>query len=485
MSVRELRVTTSPSPSPYLRRGLKNRHLQLIAIGGAIGTGLFMGSGKMISLTGPAVIFVYMIIGLMVFLIMRALGELLLSNLHYRTFGDIAKDLIGPWAGFFVSWSYWLGWVVACVADIIAITSYVSFFDATIPPWVPALVAAVALTLLNLQPVKFYGETEFWFALIKVVAVLALIGAGLVLIVTGFTNPDTGTRATLTNLWEHGGMFPFGVSGFILGFQLGIFAFIGVELVGTVAAETENPRKTFPKAINSIVARILVFYIGSLVIIMSITPWDDLAPDRSPFVTTLVYAGFGIAAAVINLVVLTSAASSANSGVYSASRMLYNLAHDGHAPKKLSLVTRDGVPTKAVFLTCVFLFTAIPLLYAGDGIVTAFTFVSTICATLILFTWGTIVVSYIRYRHLHPDRHAQSGFKMPLGRIAPWIVLAFFAFIVGALLYGNDTRLAVAAAPVWFGILTVLWTLRKRRLLKEGRPITRAIPVTPHPLDDE
>ncbi|SDP17189.1 D-serine/D-alanine/glycine:proton symporter, AAT family [Microbacterium testaceum StLB037] len=482
MSTEERSVKTE---SPELTRGLKNRHLQLIAIGGAIGTGLFMGSGKMISVTGPAVIFVYMVIGLMVFLIMRALGELLLSNLHYKTFGDIAKDLIGPWAGFFVSWTYWLGWVVACVADIIAITSYVSFFNASIPPWIPALIAAVALTLLNLQPVKFFGETEFWFALIKVIAILALIGAGVVLIATGFTNPDSGTRATFANLWDHGGMFPFGASGFILGFQMGIFAFIGVELVGTVAAETENPRKTLPKAINSIVARILVFYVGSLVIIMSITPWDQLAPDKSPFVTTLAYAGFGIAAAAINLVVLTSAASSANSGIYSGSRMLYNLALDGHAHRKLTFLTPQGVPRKSVFLTCVFLFTAIPLLYAGDGVVTAFTFVSSVCATLILFTWGTIVVSYIRYRRRYPERHTQSGFKLPLGRVAPWVVLAFFVFIIGALLYGEDTRAAVIAAPVWFGLLAVAWVARKRRLAREGRPITRSIPVTVHPLDDE
>src|SRR5699024_9557321 len=175
-----------------LQRGLSNRHLQLIAIGGAIGTGLFLGSGKVISLTGPSILFIYAVIGCMMFFVMRALGELLLSNLNYKTFGDIAKDLIGPWAGFFVSWTYWVTWIVICIADIIAITSYVNYINAEIPNWVPALVTAIVLVILNLQPVKFFGEFEFWFSIIKIVAILALIVTGVILLVTGFENPDTG-----------------------------------------------------------------------------------------------------------------------------------------------------------------------------------------------------------------------------------------------------------------------------------------------------
>lgn len=188
--------TITHAPRDELERGLKNRHLQLMAIGGAIGTGLFMGSGKMISVTGPAVIFVYLVIGFMIFFVMRALGELLLSNLHYKTFGDIAKDLIGPWAGFFVSWTYWFSWVVACVADIVAITGYVAYLNPGIPSWVPALIAALVLILLNFQPVKYFGETEFWFAVVKIVAIVGLIATGLVLLFTGFQNPDTGTHAS-------------------------------------------------------------------------------------------------------------------------------------------------------------------------------------------------------------------------------------------------------------------------------------------------
>ncbi|UGS28255.1 amino acid permease [Microbacterium resistens] len=478
-------VKTEPTTGEGLARGLSNRHLQLIAIGGAIGTGLFMGSGKMISVTGPAVLLVYLVIGFMIFFVMRALGELLLSNLHYKNFGDIAKDMLGPWAGFFVSWTYWFSWVVACVADIIAITGYVKFFNPAIPAWIPALIACVALTLLNLQPVKYFGEVEFWFALIKIIAILALIVTGTVLIATGFQNPDTGTSASVANLWEHGGLFPFGLSGFILGFQMGIFSFIGVELVGTAAAETKDPRRSLPKAINSIVVRILIFYIGALAIIMSITPWDRIRPDESPFVTTLLYAGLGIAAVVINLVVLTSAASSANSGIYSGTRMLFGLSQDGHAPLAFATTNRRGVPLRSVFFTCVFLFTAVPLLFAGDGVVAAFTFVSSVCATLVLFTWGSIVVSYIVYRRRHPERHAASRFRMPLSRVTPWMVLGFFVFIAATLVFGEDTRLPFLATPVWFVLLAILWQLRKRRLLREGRPLTAPIPTTRHALDDE
>lgn len=469
-------TTVTSSPTGEMQRGLKNRHLQLIAIGGAIGTGLFLGSGKLISVSGPSIIFVYMVIGFFVFFIMRALGELLLSNLNYHTFGDIAKDMLGPWAGFFVSWNYWFSWVIACVADIIAITAYVQWFNPEIPNWLPALITAGVLLVLNLQPVKYFGETEFWFAILKIVAILGLIAVGVILVLTGFTSPE-GTQASFANLWEHGGMFPMGASGFVLGFQMGIFSFIGVEMVGTAAAETENPRKTLPKAINSIVLRILIFYVGALAIIMSVTPWNQIEADKSPFVTTLALAGFGLAAAAIQLVVLTSAASSANGGLYSGTRMLFGLSKDGHAPKSFSLTDSRGVPRRSVFFTSVFLFAAIPLLFAGDGVVAAFTFVSSMCATMILFTWGSIVVSYIVYLKRYPERHAASKFKLPMARIAPWLVLAFFVFIAGTLLYGEDTRPPFLATPFWFILLAILWQLRKRKLQREGRPLTAAIPL--------
>ena len=458
-----------------LQRGLSNRHLQLIAIGGAIGTGLFLGSGKVISLTGPSVLFIYAVIGIMMFFVMRALGEILLSNLNYKTFGDIAKDLIGPWAGFVVSWTYWFTWVVICVADIIAITSYVDYFNPEIPNWIPALISVIALMILNLQPVRFFGEFEFWFSLIKIVAILGLIVVGIIMLITGFQNPDTGTSTSLSHLWEHGGLFPFGASGFLLGFQLGIFSFIGVELVGTAAAETKDPHHNLPRAINSIVLRVLIFYIGALTVIMAITPWDQLDPDKSPFVTTFAYAGFGTAALAINFVVLTSAASSANSGFYSGTRMMFALSRDGHAPKRFSLVDGRGVPRQAVFFSTVFILTSVPILLAGDSVIAAFTFVTSVASTFILFIWSMILISYLRYIRLHPDRHDSSNFRAPLPHLMPWVVLAFFAFIACTLVLADDTRLPFLCTPVWFVGLAIAWQFRKRALMRDGRPLTSVV----------
>ena len=317
-------ITEAPAPvtgeEPHLARALSNRHIQMIAIGGAIGTGLFMGSGKTISLAGPAVLFVYMIIGFMLFFVMRAMGEVLLSNLDYKTFGDFAGDLLGPWAGFVVSWSYWFYWVVVGVADIVAITGYCQLLVPSTPLWLPALVTPLLLLCLNLPTVAAFGELEFWFAIIKVVAIIALIATGAFMICTHFTSPH-GSVSSLSNLWNDHGMFPHGAMGFILGFQIALFAFGGIELVGTAAAETKNPMKTMPRAINSIPIRVMLFYVGALTVIMAVNPWRTINPGNSPFIGMFTLAGLGAAAIVVNLVVLTSAASSANSGIYSTSRM--------------------------------------------------------------------------------------------------------------------------------------------------------------------
>ena len=217
---------------PELKRSLSNRHIQLIAIGGAIGTGLFMGSGKTISLAGPSIIFVYMIIGFMLFFVMRAMGELLLSNLNYKSFIDFATDLLGPMAGYFTGWTYWFCWIVTGIADVIAISGYTQFWFPDIPLWMPAIGCVAVLLSLNLLTVKMFGELEFWFAMIKIIAICGLVCTGLYMVVTSFQSP-TGNTASLTNLWNDGGMFPHGLMGFFAGFQIAVFAFVGIELVGT------------------------------------------------------------------------------------------------------------------------------------------------------------------------------------------------------------------------------------------------------------
>ncbi|MDV2978114.1 UNVERIFIED_CONTAM: D-serine/D-alanine/glycine transporter [Actinomycetes bacterium ARC8] len=442
----------SPTSSgPTLERGLSNRHIQLIAIGGAIGTGLFMGSGKTISVAGPSVIFVYMIIGFMLFFVMRAMGELLLSNLEYKTFADFAGDLLGPWAAFFTGWTYWFCWVVTGIADVVAIAHYVAFWWGDLPLWIPALACIALLLVLNLATVKAFGETEFWFALIKIVAIGALIVVGLVMIITGFQHD--GTTSSFANLWAHGGMFPTGFMGFVAGFQIAVFAFVGIELVGTTAAETKDPEKTLPKAINSIPVRILFFYVGALLILMMVEPWNLFSAENSPFVGMFALAGLAGAAGIINFVVLTSATSSANSGIYSTSRMLRGLSMEGDAPKSFAKLSGRKVPKNALMFSCMFLLAGVALLYSGDSVMGAFTLVTTVSALCFMFVWTIILLSYLVFRARRPHLHDASTFKVPGGIIMPYVVLGFFGFIIWALTTQADTFTALLITPAWFLVL--------------------------------
>lgn len=454
--------TNPPTERNQLKRSLSNRHIQLIAIGGAIGTGLFMGSGKTISLAGPSIIFVYMIIGFILFFVMRAMGELLLSDLNYKSFSDFSADLIGPWAGFFVGWTYWFCWVITGIADIVAITSYVSFWVPNFPEWVTSFICVVTLLTLNLVSVRLFGELEFWFAMIKIVAIIALIIVGGTLIAMNFQSP-AGHTASLSNIWNDGGMFPMGISGFFAGFQIAIFAFVGIELVGTAAAETRDPEKSLPKAINAIPFRIIAFYVLSLIVIMAVTPWRTILADKSPFVEMFVLISLPAAASIVNFVVLTSAASSANSGVFSTSRMLFGLSKEGDAPKQFSRLSKKAVPATGLIFTCICLSFGIILIYFIPDIMHAFTLVTTVSAILFMFIWSMILYSYLKFRKNRPQLHQASHYKMPAGIVMSWICLAFFVFMVILLAFQYDTRQALIATPVWFIILFIGYQVVKRR----------------------
>src|SRR5271166_1619512 len=329
-----------------LSRGLKDRHIQLIAIGGAIGVGLFLGSGKAISSAGPGLMLSYAIGGLVIFFIMRALGELLLHRPVAGSFATYAEEYVGPWYGFATGWSYWFMWVVTGMAEITAVGVYVHYWFPDVPQWIPALVALSVLYGVNLIAVSLFGELEFWFALIKVIAIVALLVAGPIVIIFGLG--DLGAAASFSNLWSHGGLFPTGVLGVVLTLQMVMFAYQGVELLGVTAGEAQNPEKTLPKATNSVVYRILVFYIGALLVIMSLVPWNQLQPGESPFVLVFDRMGIPAAAAIINFVVITAAASSCNSGIFSTGRMLYTLAQFGQAPRAFGRVNRRHVPAAGI-----------------------------------------------------------------------------------------------------------------------------------------
>ncbi|WP_019222460.1 amino acid permease [Bartonella rattaustraliani] len=457
------RQNSENSSQKKLQRGLDNRHIQLITIGGAIGTGLFMGAGKTISVAGPSILLVYTIIGCALYLVMRAMGELLLSNTQYRSLVDFSTDFLGPGIAFFIGWNYWLSWVVTGAADIIAIIGYMHFWWPELNSWAIVFACVIFFLTFNLLTVKLFGELEFWFGLIKIIAILALIVVGVYMIATGFTSPN-GTVASFGHVWNGGDIFPQGIAGFFAGFQIAIFSFIGIEIAGTAAAEVKEPKKVLPKAINSIPIRIVLFYIFSLVVIMSVTPWNQIIPDKSPFVTMFWLAGIPIAAGLVNFVVLTSAASSANSGIFSTSRMIYGLATQKGAPKRLGKLSKHRVPANALLFSCICILLGYTVASRSETIMSAFTIVSSISVIALLFVWSVILISYMVYRRKSPALHAESIYKMPGGVIMCWIVLTFFAFILYLLTLEPDTLIAFKCGIVWFIFLgiTYFFFVRKK-----------------------
>ncbi|MBV4431656.1 amino acid permease [Clostridium tyrobutyricum] len=447
------------SENQNLSRGLKNRHVQLLAIGGAIGTGLFLGSGRSIHLAGPSILFAYAITGLICFLIMRALGELLLSNLNYHSFVEFVHDYLGNGAAFITGWTYWFCWISLAMADLTASGLYMQYWFPGVPQWLPSLIFLVVLLGMNLTAVKLFGEMEFWFALIKIVAILLLIIVGVFMIIKGFST--NAGASSFANLWKHGGWFPNGSGGFILSFQMVVFAFTGIELVGLTAGETENPKHVIPRAINNIPIRIIIFYIGALIVIMSIYPWNSINPAKSPFVEVFAAVGIVAAASIINFVVLTSAASACNSGIFSTSRMVYSLAKENNAPKSMKKLTLHKVPSNALIFSAVVILISVILSYImPEGVFVLITSISTFC---FIFIWAIIVICHLKYRKANPELAAKSKFKMPFYPISSYIILIFIVFVLVVLALNKETRVALFVTPVWFIILGIIYKIIKSK----------------------
>ncbi|AWE07611.1 amino acid permease [Lysinibacillus sp. 2017] len=440
-----------------LKRDLKNRHVQLIAIGGTIGTGLFLGSGRAVSLAGPSIILAYLIVGIALFFVMRALGELLLSKGGYSSFTEFATEYLGEWAGYITGWTYWFCWIMTAMADIIAIGMYMQYwFD--IPQWVPAILCLIVLLALNLLTVKLFGELEFWFALIKIITIVALIVIGIVLLIIGFET-DSG-KVAVSNLWAHGGLFPNGAFGFLMAFQMVVFAFVGVELIGVTASETANPQKNIPSAINKIPFRILLFYVGALFVILTINPWDTFSAASSPFVQVFTLVGIPVAAGIINFVVITSAASSGNSGLFSTSRMLFSLGNNKQAPKAFGKLNKHSVPQNGLILSGAIVSAGALLSYFMPE--DAFSIVTTVSSICFIWVWSIILISHIIYKKRHPELHATSIFKAPLTPFINYVVLAFFVFLLVVMAISDLTRTALMFTPLWFILLFVLYKVQKK-----------------------
>jgi AAT family amino acid transporter len=376
------------------------------------------------------------------------------------SFACYAEEFVGPFAGFVTGWSYWFMWVVTAMAELTAIGIYVHFWLPDIPQWLPGLVALAILYGTNTLAVRVYGELEFWFALLKVITIVALIISGLVVII--FKVGALGPTASFSNLWTHHGFMPFGLLGVLLTLQIVMFAYQGVELIGVTAGEAENPSVVLPRATNSIIFRILLFYIGALIIIMSLVPWDELDPKMSPFVLMFDKMGIPGAANIINVVVITAAASSCNGGIFSTGRMLYSLALERQAPRAFGRLTRRHVPAAGIHASVAVMLIGVVLNYIVPAEV--FTWVTSISLIGTLWTWIIIMYSHSKYRQaVQQGRVAAVSYRMPGWPVANWIVIAFLLIVAAMFWLDEGTRVALYIAPFWFGLLGISYYSRLKR----------------------
>ena len=429
-----------------LQRGLEQRHITLMSLGAAIGVGLFLGSATAIQLAGPAILISYIVGGLAIFVIMRALGEMAVHNPVSGSFSRYAKDYLGPLAGYITGWNYWFLWVVTCMAAMNAVGPYMKMWYPDTAPWIWALAALVIMTLVNLIAVKAYGEFEFWFALIKIVAILAMIFVGLGVILFGIGN--NGIAVGISNLWSNGGFAPNGITGVFMSLQMVMFAYLGVEMIGVTAGEAKNPKTVIPRAINTVFWRILLFYVGALFVIMSIYPWNEIGANGSPFVLMFEKIGIGPAAGIINFVVLTAALSSCNSGIFSTGRMLFNLAQQKQAPNSFAKISKSGVPSKAIIFSAILLLFGVILNYLVPEKV--FIWVTSISTFGAVWTWGIILLSQLKFRKtLTKGEVSRLSYKALFYPFGSYLALAFLVLVLGLMAYFPDTRIALIVGPIW------------------------------------
>ena len=440
-----------------LKQGLSNRHIQLIALGGAVGTGLFLGISQTIKLAGSSVLLGYAIAGIIAFLIMRHLGEMVVEEPVSGSFSYFANKYWGPMAGFMSGWNYWVLYVLVSMAELSAIGTFVQFWLPELPTWITALFFFIAINAINLINVRFFGESEFLFSCIKIIAILSMIFFGLYLLISG----DAGPQASVANLWQFGGFFPNGIQGFIMSLAIIMFAFGGLELIGITAAETKNPSKTIPKAVNQIVYRILIFYIGAIGVLLCLFPWNQLAQGGSPFVLIFQSLNSHGVANVLNFVVLVAAISVYNSCIYCNSRMLHGLAMQGNAPRVLQRVNHRGIPVYAAGVSASITALCVLINYLMPG--KAFQFLMMLVVAALVVNWLMISWTHLKFRKAMQQRHHQTTFQSIM---SPWSNYLTIAFIFGILIIMSitpDMRLAVMLVPIWLIVLAVVYQLKYRK----------------------
>lgn len=454
-----LDTQSSETPSTSLKRGLSTRHIRFMALGSAIGTGLFYGSADAIKMAGPSVLLAYLVGGIIAFIIMRALGEMSVNNPQTGSFSRYAQDYLGPLAGYITGWTYCFEILIVGIADVTAFGIYMGVWFPDVPHWMWVLSVVLIIGGINMMSVKVFGELEFWFSFFKVLTIIVMIAAGLGIIIWGIGNG--GHPTGISNLWSHGGFFSHGIMGTILSLQMVMFAYGGIEIIGITAGEAEDPKKTIPKAINSVPWRILVFYMGTLFVIMSIFPWNLVGTQGSPFVLTFQHMGIAAAATILNFVVITASLSAINADIFGVGRMLHGMAVQGQAPQVFSKVSRRGTPFMTVIVMMAALLVAVYLNYIMPESV--FLVIASLATFATVWVWIMILFSQIGFRlKLSRQQIAELEFPMRGGIFTSIVAIIFLFFIIGLIGYFPDTRMSLYAGGVWVLALLVSYWIKSR-----------------------
>ncbi|MHC8358833.1 amino acid permease [Pseudomonas sp. LS2P72] len=455
-----------------LKRGLSARHIRFMALGSAIGTGLFYGSASAIQMAGPAVLLAYLIGGAAVFMVMRALGEMAVHNPVAGSFGHYASTYLGPMAGFILGWTYAFEMVIVGMADVTAFGIYMGFWFPEVDRWIWVLGIVSVVGGLNLCNVKVFGEMEFWLSLLKVAAIIAMILGGFGIMLFGISTAPGAQATDISNLWSHGGFMPNGVGGLIASFAVVMFAFGGIEIIGVTAGEAKDPQRVLPRAINAVPLRILLFYVLTMFVLMSIFPWQQIGSQGSPFVQIFDNLGISSAATILNIVVISAAVSAINSDIFGAGRMMYGLAQQGHAPKGFARLSRNGVPWMTVVVMSAALLLGVLLNYLMPENV--FLLIASIATFATVWVWLMILFTQVAMRRsMSAEQVAQLKFPVPFWPYAPMAAIAFMLFIFGVLGYFPNTQAALIVGVVWIVLLVLAYLTWVKPAAGKAVPVER------------
>jgi gamma-aminobutyrate permease len=452
---------TASSEASGLQAGLKNRHLSMIAIGGVIGAGLFVGSASGIAAAGPGILLSYALVGAMVVFVMRMLGEMAAAHPSSGSFSEYADRALGRWAGFSIGWLYWFFWVVVLAVEATAGAKILEGWVPAVPQWAWALIVMVALTATNLFSVGSYGEFEFWFAGIKVVAIAAFIVLGALALFGVLPGADSGT-AGLSNLTSHGGFLPNGPGAILTGVLMVVFSFMGSEIVTLAAGESADPRRAVTRATNSVIWRIAVFYLGSVFVVVAVLPWNSAAiAKHGSYVAALEAMGIPHAGQAMNVIVLTAVLSCLNSGLYTASRMAFSLGGRGDAPASFARTTERGVPRAAILASVVFGFVAVFFNYVWPD--TVFQFLLNSSGAIALFVWLVICFSQLRMRRvLQRETPEKLVVRMWLYPYLTWATIAMISFVLVYMLTDDSGREQVILSVLVAALVVAVAVVRQR-----------------------